>query len=207
MNVTAMTTAQWYRVLVEQEVTMVAQDDSPMEYILSRAELASPNTDWATSWRRARLKGLGTEASSFLWKLLHRILPTEDRLARILPNSMPSCKICPNPPTADLEHCFFQCVSTREVGSLLLTLLRVVDPAATASSTLRLEFLTDESMEMPIVWIIAHTLLYLWGVRAGGKIVSRFATRASLESKISLLRETRFQNEVPLIIQLVEQSM
>ena len=49
MNITRMTTAEWYRVLLEQEVTMVEQNDMPREYIKCRAELASPDTDWDTS--------------------------------------------------------------------------------------------------------------------------------------------------------------
>ena len=54
-----MTTAQWYRVLLEKEITMVEIDDQTMQYINSRTELASPNTDWELTWKRARLKGLG----------------------------------------------------------------------------------------------------------------------------------------------------
>ena len=96
-NVATMTTAQWYRVLVEQEITMVNTDTAGSEYIKSRAELASPETDWEKNWRLARIKGLGSEATSFLWKMLHNILPTEQRLARILPNSIPACKFCPTP--------------------------------------------------------------------------------------------------------------
>ena len=46
LNVATMTTAQWYRVLVEQEVTMVNTDTAGSEYIKSRAELPSPETDW-----------------------------------------------------------------------------------------------------------------------------------------------------------------
>ena len=66
MNVATMSTSQWYRVLVEENNTMVEHEGSPREYIKSRAELSSPNTDWDTCWNRARLKGLGSEATSFL---------------------------------------------------------------------------------------------------------------------------------------------
>ena len=47
-----------------------------------KAELRSPGTDWELSWSLSRLKGLGSEATSFLWKLLHCILPAEERLSR-----------------------------------------------------------------------------------------------------------------------------
>jgi hypothetical protein len=207
MNVTTMSTAEWYRLLVEQEITMHQPINSPMEYITCRSELASPDTDWESSWRRARLKGLGAEATSFLWKLLHRLLPTEERIARILPNSSNNCKLCATPTNADLHHCFFQCVSTVEVGSVLLSMVRLYDPAVTPQKLLRLEFQCEPDEEMPLVWMLSHSLLYMWGIRLGGKTVNRTLTRAVLESKISILRETRFSNEHDMIKSIVEQNL
>ena len=78
---------------------------------------------------------------------------------------------------------------------MLLSIVRQQDHYVTANNLVKLEFQTDESTEMPLVWIISHTLLYLWGVRTSGKTVSLIRTRATLESKISLLRETRYRNE------------
>ena len=207
LNVATMSTADWYRLLVEQEITMYEPINSPWEYIRCRAEVASPNTDWVMSWRRARLKGLGTEAASFLWKLLHRLLPTEERLARILPNSSNNCKLCTTPTNADLHHCLFQCVSTVEVGTLLLSMVRLHDPAVTPHKLLRLEFNCDAEDEMPLVWVLSHTLLYMWSTRLGGKIVNRILTRAVIESKISILRETRFTDEHEIIKDLVEVNL
>ena len=51
LNKATKTTAQWYRFLVEQEVTIVNTDTARSEYINSRAGLASPETDWEESWR------------------------------------------------------------------------------------------------------------------------------------------------------------
>ena len=186
---------------------MEEDNTSQPEYIKSRAELASPTTDWETSWRLARLRRLGSEATSFLWKLLHSLLPTEARLSRILRNTSENCKICPTPATADLTHCFFECTSTREVGRWLLSIVRKKDQTVTASKLLKLEIVSEEPAEMPIVWISAQTLLYMWGVRASGKIVSLILTRATLESKISILRETRYTNEHTIIKELIENIM
>ena len=87
LNVATMSTKQWYRLLVEEEVTMHQLEDNQRDFIMSRAELSSPTNDWERTWRRCRLKGLGSEATSFLWKLVHHLLPTEDRLSNILPNN------------------------------------------------------------------------------------------------------------------------
>ena len=204
LNVISINTAQWYRVLLEKEVTMVEMNDNSMEYTKSRAELASPGTDWVTSWRRARMKGLGSEAISFLWKLLHRLLPTEQRLARILPNSAQTCKYCPTPVTADLVHCFFSCVKTGDVGGRLLTAVRQHEPAVTQAGLLRLEFQEEGDKELPLVWITAHTLLYMWTTRASGRVVDLYLTRSMLEFKINLLRETRYASAVNLINEILE---
>ena len=115
---------------------MVEHDNSPRDYIKCRSELSSPSTDWEKSWQRSRLKGLGSEATSFLWKLLHCILPTEQRLVRILPNLKEECKYCPDK-TADLTHCFFECCKTRNVGTWLLSLVNQYDTIATASGILK----------------------------------------------------------------------
>ena len=204
LNVTTMSTAQWYRVLVEQNITMEVTSDNQMKYIKTRVEIASPLTDWETSWRRARLKGLGSEATSFLFKLLHQLLPSEERLSRILPNTSENCKYCPTPITADLAHSLFQCVNTREVGSWLLSLVTKHDQSSTAEKLLKLQFDCNDAHELPLVWTIAQTLLYMWGVRVSGKIVSLAMTRAKLESKISLLRETRFRNQYTLLQEIIE---
>merc|ERR1712215_448596 len=48
--VAIMSTAQWYRVLLEQEVTMVEFGDTPRGFIRCKAELSSQDTDWETTW-------------------------------------------------------------------------------------------------------------------------------------------------------------
>ena len=150
-----MSTAQWYRILVEQNITMVEQEDNTRKYVMSRIEAAAPDNDWELTWKRARLRGLGAQAYSFLWKLLHNILPTEERLLRILPNTAAQCKYCPFPARADLTHCLFQCNNTKEVGSWLLSILKHHDQSITAQKLLRLEFECSDSAEMPLVWIAA----------------------------------------------------
>ena len=91
-----------------------------------------------------------------------------------------------------------------EVGSWLLTLVRQIDPGVTPAGLLRLEFQSEESQEMPLVWIVAHNLLYIWEIRSNGKKVNIIETRAKLEFKISLLRETRFRNQYEIIKELFE---
>ena len=81
------------------------------------------------------------------------------------------------------------------------------DPAVTPAKLLRLEFECEDTAEITLVWTIAQTLLYMWGVRTTGKTVNRILTRAVLESKISILRETRYHNEHLIIKDIVDSNM
>ena len=87
----------------------------------------------------------------------------------------------------------------KDVGNWLLSLVRHHDNTLSAAKLIKLMFAAEDSAEMPLVWITAQTLLYVWGVRASGKTVTLVLTRAMLESNISLLRETRFRNEQTLL--------
>ena len=53
-----------------------------------------------------------------------------------------------------------------------------------------------------MVWITGHVLLIIWKTRVSGKIVNLLNTRAALESKISLLRETRYLSQHQMINQI-----
>ena len=204
LNIATMTTAQWYTVMLKKDVTMMEPEGMPREYIKCRAEVRSPGTDWELSWRLSRLKGLGSHATSFLWKLLHGILPTEERLARILPNSSPNCKFCSEPVQANLEHCFFFCILSRTVGNKVLTLCQSICPGITPSQILRLELQVEQSEEMPIVWMVAQSLMNIWEARVKGKIADLYMTRADMESKVNLLRETRFNNQSLVITEMLD---
>ena len=182
LNVTTMTTAQWYMFLLEKEI-MELSDEGTLELIKTRTERASLQTDWETSWRRARLRGLGSEAMSFLWKLLHNLLPTEARLARMLKNTSETCKLCPAQRVADLTHCMFECISSQDVGNWLLSLFKSVDSTVNATRLVKLDFMAERSEEMPLVWILAHTLLHVWTIRKTGKSSNIITTRAILERK------------------------
>ena len=88
-----MSEKQWYRVLLEDYCTMAVDDDGQQTNIMCRNERASPITDWERSWKLARLPGLGPENVSFLFKLMHDILPAQERVARTKPRASPACPV------------------------------------------------------------------------------------------------------------------
>ena len=94
LNITTMSEKQWYRLYLEDFCTMETLGDGEGQghFIPTRIEENSPTTDWENSWRLIRLKGLGAEHTSFLFKLMHRLLVTRERQHRTNSASSPNCR-------------------------------------------------------------------------------------------------------------------
>jgi hypothetical protein len=193
-----MTTSQWSAFLVEENVTMTTLPDSTREFIQCKAELAQPSNDWQQTWYLARLKGLGPEHTSFLWKLVHLLLPVKQRIHRLSPVTSPTCTLCNINMEEDMNHAFLTCDFNHGAGEQLIQVLSQHLPHISMEKILRLDFgELSEEMELPIVWFTAAFLLAMWERRSGQKRIRCYDIRAEIEGKISLLRETSFNQNIP----------
>ena len=78
-----------------------------MEYHISH--------DWTRSWALAKLKGLSSETMTFLFRMLHQILPCRQRLERIFPRVETSvCRVCDTGEADSLLHSLALCPGSRE---------------------------------------------------------------------------------------------
>ena len=75
---------EWYRVLLEDQL-LISQltENTPAMLLPISVETLSPENEWPAIWRLARINGLGSQLTSFLFKLLHGLLPTQDRVHRL----------------------------------------------------------------------------------------------------------------------------
>ena len=203
-NVTTMSQKQWYNLLLEN-CTMELGDGDEMTYIPSRVEVASPLTDWKKTWRLARMQGLGSEHTSFLFRLLHQLLPTQERLHRANKVVNAFCKApgCSGTEVDTLAHNLVECQANLEVGENLMNVVRQYQPNLSLDAALRLEVDVDDELELPLVWLCAATLLSIWDQRNANLRVQPYLTRAELEAKVNLLRETRMSSNVNVLKQLI----
>ena len=112
LNITTMTTKQWYTILMEDNVLMTpATATSPQKLLPVRVEVQHPTLDWPSIWKFARTKGLGSDLTAFMFRLLHQLLPTQDRVSRLGGDQavlQGRCTHC----LAEVEdqlHAFFSC--------------------------------------------------------------------------------------------------
>ena len=138
------------------------------------------------------MPGLESCDYSFLWKMVHNILPTQERLHRIIRTvTSPACTLCQSKDICNLPHALFLCDYNSEVGRWLLLILIHHLPAVVPQDVILLNLSLNDHLCLPIVWLIAKTLNHIFSCRMDKKPCTLFNTRATLEASIMLLRKTR----------------
>ena len=190
-----MTEKKWTKILTEDFITMeVNQDTNSSQFRQCRSELASPTTDWTLSWTLCRRPGIPPDMASFLWKMLHNLFSTQERLHRLGYSPSALCKQS-KLVTVSLQHELLECSHNDHVGEHLLGCLQTYVPGLSAATLLRLEFTSlDENMELPTTIITAVTLGYIWKARLTSSRIRAYHVRSELEQTINLLRTTRLVN-------------
>ena len=79
------------------------------------------------------------------------------------------------------------------------------DRSLTPAKLLQLDInLEDEDMEHPAVWYTAANLFHIWECRVSGKRAKLYTIRSEVESRVALLRETRFRESAEKIMQIMQ---
>ena len=194
LNVATLSLGHWYKALLENYVTTEVNVEGFRFKKNCKIESDHPNVDWERTWSLACIKGLESENYSFLWKLVHNILPTQERLSRILVNiTSPVCTLCDANQSCNLVHAMFLCNHNSNIAQWLLQLLRKHVRYLTPQQVILLDMNLEEKLKLPFIWLIANTLGIIWNSRVEKKATSLITTRAVLEANIMLLRKTRFK--------------
>ena len=197
-----MTTKDWYTFLLS---SLLFQPDTET-LIPCRVEIRNPLHDWSRSWAMSKLKGLSSDSSSFLWKLLHQLLPIRERLERILPTVTSSvCQICDSGEVDSLIHAMSQCPASIQVSNWLMDGLRTYTRDLTVDKMLVLDFTLTEPLpceELPLVWFTAEVLKRIWKYRWDGKICRLVEIKAEVEAEANLILGSKYGDIVPILKQM-----
>ena len=68
-----MSTSDWYKVLLEKNVTTEVNEDGIRKSKPTRVESKSPEVNWERTWDLANTRGISSLKTSFLLKLLYNI--------------------------------------------------------------------------------------------------------------------------------------
>ena len=159
----------------------------------------SPNTKWETVWGNVHLPSLGNDVMSFAWKLLHRLLTTEEQLAKIKLNSRPTCKFHCNS-ISDLEHVFFDCTFSERVGSWLISLNRSLNNVSSPLEILKLDVENFDAL----IWINMQSLYFIWMRRVNMKTAQLDECKATLTDQANILQGTKHHLLASEVLQILK---
>ena len=196
LNIAVMSLKQWYTVLMEDNVLMSpATDNSPQCLLPIRVELLSPTIDWPNTWRLIRVKGLSSELSTFIFKLLHCLLPTQVRVARLGAAANPTPGLCLHCQLEeeDATHAFFSCPHSNIAGLALLGWVQGAVPDLSPERAVQLQLGDDlpQEDELAVVYLLALGLKFIWEARISRKQIVLHQMRSELEARITILRKSK----------------
>ena len=131
---------------------------------------------------------------SFLWRMLHDILPTQERLHRMnMPNApSPLCLSCSEGEIDSLEHALLKCSTIKSGAEFLLEALKSEIPDMTLERIKYLDFQSEDLLAP--TYLTAATLLQIWSSRSSARRFSWLSVRANVEQNILTLRKSRYKS-------------
>ena len=184
---------QWSKLLLERGVTHVSYPDSPPELIPTKLEQLHPQYSFESSYRLMRLFGLTPDKKSFLFRMMHNILPNKERLHRIKKAATPYCVFCPDLHIDNIEH-LFNCPKYSHITVPLIEALGSALPEATVYDIATLRLPLQESNELPVVWLLSTTLMHVWNARKEGKVLTTVSFKADVQADLNVLKATKWRH-------------
>ena len=116
LNPIQMSVKEWYKFLLERNVVKRAVDmENRQELIPCKVEMSDPSVFWSESYLLCRLQGLSPSSKSFVFKLIHCLLPSKERLHHLTPATSPLCW-CDSGQHETYQHLFFECPKNEQAG-------------------------------------------------------------------------------------------
>ena len=200
LNISKMSSKQWYKVLLEREVTHVKVNSVSVMAPL-KVEIIAPGINWEGTRSLLTCKGLPSAEASFLWLMVNNLLPVPTRLFRMKIGNPPTelCVLCDNLSKGDLIHCLLRCPFNEEVSSYLLQELSKFVLIAKDEDIVYLDIDAGQE-QLAVVFLIGHILSRIWKSRMEKKKCSLPTIRSSLEAEINILRKSRHREDLGALL-------
>ena len=191
VGVLSFSSGQWYRMLVEKYITH-NDCNGTSTLIPCKSEIEFPGPDWMNIWAATCISGLTSNMMSFLWRMVHNLLPCPSRLFRLnMPGISSSvCGLCNLQAEGHLVHCLFECPYNNEVGQYIIHVLSNKLPGVTPRKVVHLDIDTVGD-NLPIIFFVAAILSEIWRCRMEKKPCRLHLVKADLEAKVNILRKSR----------------
>ena len=160
LNLKTMSSGMWYRVLLENHVTHQLADTT-RSLLPCKAEIKNPEVDWEIVWNLAVTPGLPSQLLTFIWLMIHDLLPSQVRLFRLrMPNVHSNiCTLCTLNSVGDLVHSLLLCPYNDGAGQFLHEKLHFSIPNLLPQQVVLLDLDVDDDQQLPLVYLTASVFV------------------------------------------------
>ena len=197
-NVEVMSSNDWYLFILNLKVL---QEDEEQEdgsicrkEIKCKTEIKNPALAWSDIWYLAKIKGIINESRTFMWRLLHNLLPTEQRLHNLKKSPSPICQLyIANTEDDAWNHSFSSCSFSSSAMDFMVNAILIMVPAFTKEKSVFLQNdpVKKENTLLACVWIISESLQYIWVKRRSKEQLIVNDMRAILLAKLKVMSQTK----------------
>ena len=208
LNLKTMTSGEWHMVLLEINVTHRLTASGREELLPCRIEANNPALDWDKIWALSATTGLPSSFLTFLWQMVHDLLPCQSRLYRLrMPNTVSEiCTLCNSAQVGDLTHSLVMCSYNGGAGNFLVDKLHHVLPHVQPHQVVQLDFDVEQDLQLPLVFLTSSVLSQVWECRKQKKPCHLFTIRATLEAGVNILRKSRHVKAADRLLSILEIS-
>jgi hypothetical protein len=179
--------------------------NSGQKLLPCRAETKHPEIEWEKVWKMAVTPGLPSHHLSFLWKMLHDLIPSQERLFRLkMPNvNSSTCTLCDQNVLGNLIHSLLLCPYNNGAGNFLLDVLHLHIPNLQPQQVVLLDLDVAEDLQLPLVYLTAAILSQIWSCRKEKRPCHLASIRATLEAGINIMRKSRYHGAARKLSNLI----
>ena len=153
-----------------------------------------PLRDWNNTWKLARIGGISNENRTFLFRFLHNIHPTKDRLHRLNPRATPTpfCSFCEDQEKDDnWKHIMSECTQSTHAVGWLISVLKKFDQNVTIEKIMSFQLEPSNADTMlECIFIIAETLIFIWKKRQERKEFELEVMISKVRAKCDILQKS-----------------
>ena len=180
-----------------------AHPESPHQLLQSRTEEKYKDVCWSRSHRVSRQQGLSPEYTSFLFRLKNDLLVTRERLFRVKKSPDPLCVHCR---TEEGHTHILTCEYNSQVTVPLKSLIHQYMPDISLESIVCMDWeIEGTAAELPLLWVTALCLSYVWDKRKLGRPVSVTECNAELIGQWNVARKTKHENAATVFEQMIRE--
>ena len=203
-NLSSMTSSQLYKILLGINITTEFSDLGAREKRQMKPEKLYPEVDWKDHWNILKTKGISSNQRSFIFKILHNILPTKSRLFRMNLSDSPLCPLCVHGETEDLVHSLLLCDYNSVINDWIIAVLFDLDPSLVLCEFSSIDIMlfnlqTEPEKRLPIVFFLASVFFIIWQKRQSRKPILLTEVTSSLKAEVSIWKESKYNSAAELI--------